>query len=208
MCAIGCPRALAWFGWTPWRLWIGRVLCGPSRGRSQSPAYEPSMMAELWGYAYARGVRMSGASDRAGVGGGRRVSRDRGSAGARSRDDRAPYRASRASPGQLFGAVLGLCAQAGLVRSGLVAIDGTSSRRTPAASRPSITSGSRARSSRRPRLSTPPRTTSSARRAATSCRPSWLAARAAPSGWWRPSGAWTSSAPRKCGRSRDRGPSG
>jgi transposase len=92
-------------------------------GRSR-PAYEPSMMVALLLYAYARGVRSARAIER-------------------SCEEDVAYRviAAQAKPDHatvarfverheqalagLFGAVLGLCAQAGLVRVGVVAIDGT-----------------------------------------------------------------------------------
>ena len=175
-------------------------------GRSR-PAYEPSMMVALLLYAYARGVRSARAIERAceedvayRVIAAQQVPDHATIARFIERHERAL--------GQVFGAVLGLCARAGLVRSGLVAIDGTKLAANASREQTVDYERSRARFSRRPRPSTPPRTTSSARRAATSCRPSWPLVRAAPNGWPRPSGAWTSGAPRRPGRSRDRGPSG
>jgi transposase len=53
----------------------------------------------------------------------------------------------------LFGSVLALCAKAGLVSTGVVAIDGTKLAATQAARRTSTTSGSRARSSPGPPFS-------------------------------------------------------
>jgi transposase len=92
-------------------------------GRSR-PAYEPSMMVALLLYAYARGVRSARAIERA-------CEEDvayRVIAAQQAPDHatiaRFIERHERAL-GELFGAVLGLCARAGLVRSGLVAIDGT-----------------------------------------------------------------------------------
>jgi transposase len=92
-------------------------------GRSR-PAYEPSMMVALLLYAYARGVRSARAIERA-------CEEDVAYRviAANSKPDHATIarfieRHERAL-GQLFGSVLGLCAQAGLVRSGLVAVDGT-----------------------------------------------------------------------------------
>jgi transposase len=88
------------------------------------PAYEPSMMVALLLYAYSRGVRSARAIERA-------------------CEENVAYRviAAQAKPDHatiarfverheqalagLFGAVLGLCAQAGLAKVGLVAIDGT-----------------------------------------------------------------------------------
>src|SRR3954447_26580451 len=58
----------------------------------------------------------------------------------------------------VFGAVLGLCAEAGLVGVGGVAIDGTKVHATPPSTRRVITRRSRARSSSRRRRSTPLRT--------------------------------------------------
>jgi transposase len=88
------------------------------------PAYEPSMMVALLLYAYARGIRSARAIERA-------CEEDvayRVIAAQQAPDHatiaRFIERHERAL-GQLFGAVLGLCARAGLVGSGLVAIDGT-----------------------------------------------------------------------------------
>jgi transposase len=92
-------------------------------GRSR-PAYEPSMMVALLLYAYARGVRSSRAIERA-------CEEDIAYRviAAHTRPDHATIarfveRHEQALAG-LFGAVLGLCAQAGLVKVGIVAIDGT-----------------------------------------------------------------------------------
>jgi transposase len=92
-------------------------------GRAR-PAYEPSMMVALLLYAYARGLRSSRAIERA-------------------CEDQVPYRviAAQAKPdhatiarfierheralGELFGQILALCARAGLVGVGLIAVDGT-----------------------------------------------------------------------------------
>ena len=92
-------------------------------GRSR-PAYEPSMMVALLLYAYARGVRSARAIERAcEVDVAYRV------IAAHTKPDHATIarfveRHERALAG-LFGAVLGLCAQAGLAKVGIVAIDGT-----------------------------------------------------------------------------------
>ncbi|MDP9335021.1 MAG: transposase, partial [Actinomycetota bacterium] len=87
-------------------------------------AYDPAMMVGLLLYAYARGVRSSRVVERA-------CEEDvayRVIAAQQAPDHatiaRFIERHERAL-GELFGAVLGLCARAGLVRSGLVAIDGT-----------------------------------------------------------------------------------
>jgi transposase len=92
-------------------------------GRSR-PAYEPAMMVALLLYAYSRGVRSGRAIERAceeNV--AYRV------IAAEAKPDHATIarfveRHERALAG-LFGAVLGLCAQAGLAKVGVVAIDGT-----------------------------------------------------------------------------------
>jgi transposase len=92
-------------------------------GRSR-PAYEPSMMVALVLYAYARGVRSARAIERA-------CEEDVAYRviAAQQKPDHATIarfiERHELALGQLFGGVLGLCAQAGLVRSGLVAIDGT-----------------------------------------------------------------------------------
>jgi transposase len=87
-------------------------------------AHDPAMMVALFVYAYAIGVRSSRAIER------------------RCRDDvafrvitanHAPDHATvarfrvrhEAAIGELFGEVLGLCARSGLVRVGVVAVDGT-----------------------------------------------------------------------------------
>src|SRR5215203_5466446 len=87
-------------------------------------AYEPAMMVALFLYAYARGVRSSRAIERA-------CEEDVAYRviAAQQRPDHATIarfveRHEEALAG-LFGAVLGLCAQAGLARVGVVAIDGT-----------------------------------------------------------------------------------
>ena len=88
------------------------------------PAYEPAMMVALLLYAYARGMRSSRAIERA-------CEEDVAYRviAAQQRPDHATIarfveRHEDALAG-LFGAVLGLCAQAGLARVGVVAIDGT-----------------------------------------------------------------------------------
>ncbi len=87
-------------------------------------AYEPAMMVALLLYAYARGMRSSRAIERA-------CAEDVAYRviAAQQRPDHATLarfveRHEDALAG-LFGAVLGLCAQAGLARVGVVAIDGT-----------------------------------------------------------------------------------
>src|ERR671933_2295149 len=87
-------------------------------------AYEPSMMVALLLYCWARGVRSSRAIERACVEDvACRV------IAAQQRPDHATIarfveRHERAL-GELFGEVLGLCADAGLASVGVIAIDGT-----------------------------------------------------------------------------------
>src|SRR5215204_5483989 len=92
-------------------------------GRSR-PAYEPSMMVALLLYAYARGVRSARAIER-----GCEEDVAYRVIAAQQKPDHATIarfveRHQDALAG-LFGPVLGLCAQAGLVSVGVVAIDGT-----------------------------------------------------------------------------------
>ena len=94
-----------------------------SDGRSR-PAYEPSMMVALLLYAYARGVRSARAIER-----GCEEDVAYRVIAAQQKPDHATIarfveRHQDALAG-LFGSVLGLCAQAGLVSVGVVAIDGT-----------------------------------------------------------------------------------
>jgi transposase len=91
------------------------------RGR---PAYEPSMMVALLLYAYARGNRSSRGIERACV----EDVAYRVIAGNLAPDHStiAEFRCRHERPlGEVFSGVLGLCARAGLVSVGVVAIDGT-----------------------------------------------------------------------------------
>ena len=91
------------------------------RGR---PAYEPSMMVALLLYAYARGNRSSRGIERACV----EDVAYRVVAGNLAPDHStiAEFRCRHErSLGEVFSGVLGLCARAGLVSVGVVAIDGT-----------------------------------------------------------------------------------
>src|SRR5215203_3294159 len=87
-------------------------------------AFEPAMMVALFLYAYARGVRSSRAIERA-------CEEDVAYRviAAQQRPDHATLarfvERHEAALAGLFGAVLGLCARAGLARVGVVAIDGT-----------------------------------------------------------------------------------
>ena len=88
------------------------------------PAYDPAMMVALILYAYARGMRSSRAIERA---------CEDGVAFRVIAANRAPDHATIArfverhqdALAELFGAVLELCAEAGLVGVGVVAVDGT-----------------------------------------------------------------------------------
>src|SRR3954466_8522461 len=91
------------------------------RGR---PAYEPSMMVALLLYAYARGNRSSRGIERACV----EDIAYRVVTGNLAPDPStvAEFRCRHEGPlGEVFSGVLGLCARAGLVSVGVVAIDGT-----------------------------------------------------------------------------------
>jgi transposase len=91
------------------------------RGR---PAYEPSMMVALLLYAYARGNRSSRGIERACV----EDVAYRVVTGNVAPDHStiAEFRCRHERPlGEVFSGVLGLCARAGLVSVGVVAIDGT-----------------------------------------------------------------------------------
>src|SRR3954469_3272239 len=91
------------------------------RGR---PAYEPSMMVALLLYAYARGNRSSRGIERACV----EDVAYRVVTGNLAPDHStiAEFRCRHERPlGEVFSGVLGLCARAGLVLVGVVAIDGT-----------------------------------------------------------------------------------
>src|SRR4051794_10013287 len=88
------------------------------------PAYEPSMMGALLLYAYARGNRSSRGIERACV----EDVAYRVIAGNVAPDHStiAEFRCRHERPlGEVFSGVLGLCARAGLVSVGVVAIDGT-----------------------------------------------------------------------------------
>jgi transposase len=151
-------------------------------------AHEPKMMLTLLAYAYAVGERSSRAIER------------------RCREDVAfrvicanqvPDHATIArfrvrheeALADLFGQVLGLCAEAGIVEVGVLAVDGTKVEPRRATTRPGAMSGSPPRSSPRRDASTPPRTRSMARLAVMSCPSAWQAARAGGPGSARPKSA-------------------
>jgi transposase len=171
------------------------------------PAHDPAMMVALLLYAYAIGERSS-----------RRIER-------RCVEDvatrvicanRAPDHTTiarfrqrhEAALGDLFGAVLGLCANAGLVRVGVVAIDGTkvNANASPHATRDYEQIAREILEATR--RSTRARTSSSASGAATSCRLSLPRARAASGGCATRAGGLTSNAPGRRGPCRGRAPSG
>src|SRR5215203_6041181 len=88
------------------------------------PAYEPSMMVALLLYAYTRGVRSSRAIERACV--DDVASRVVTGNVAPDHSTIAEFRCRHERPlADVFSGVLGLCARAGLVSVGVVAIDGT-----------------------------------------------------------------------------------
>jgi transposase len=119
-------------------------------------AYEPSVMVALLLYCWSRGTRSSRRIERACVEDvACRV------IAAHQRPDHATIarfvERHELALGDLFGSVLALCAEAGLASVGVVAIDGTKSMPTPAATARWTTSRSPARSFRRPSRPTPPR---------------------------------------------------
>src|SRR5919198_825609 len=88
------------------------------------PAYEPSMMVALLLYAYTRGVRSSRAIERACV--DDVASRVVAGNVAPDHSTIAEFRCRHERPlADVFSGVLALCARAGLVSVGVVAIDGT-----------------------------------------------------------------------------------
>jgi transposase len=131
-------------------------------------AHEPAMMVALLLYAYAIGERSSRGVER-------RCLEDiaRRVITANQAPDHATVARFRArheaALAELFSGVLGLCADAGWVRVGVLAIDGTKLHASASQPRRAITSRSRARSSPKQRPSMPPRMRSSETPAATSC---------------------------------------
>jgi len=157
-------------------------------------AHDPKMMVTLLTYAYAVGERSSRGIER------------------RCREDVAfrvicanqvPDHATVArfrvrhqvALGDLFGQVLTLCAEAGLVEVGVIAVDG--SKFAAAASDSAIRTYEQIqpRSSKKQDTSTPPRTRSTAMLAATSSPSTWPAVRAAGPGCERRRSASTQSGP-------------
>ncbi len=86
-------------------------------------AHDPKMMLTLLAYAYASASAQRG--DRAPLPRGRRLPGDLRQPGSRPRHDRPLPGPPPGGPGDLFGQVLGLCAEAGLVEVGVLAVDGS-----------------------------------------------------------------------------------
>ncbi len=132
-------------------------------------AFDPGMMVALLLYAYAIGERSSRAIERrCHVDVAFRVIT------ANQVPDHATIARFRArheqALGELFGQVLALCARAGLVSLGVVAIDSTKIAANASGMPTGAMSRSRRSSSPKPRRSIRPRISSSGRRAETSCR--------------------------------------
>jgi len=176
-------------------------------GRSR-PAFDPAMMVALILYAYARGNRSSRAIERACVEDiAYRV------IAAQSKPDHATIarfvERHQGALAELFGAVLGLCAQAGLVglkrrrsrwQQGLGEREPRGQRRLRTA---------RARDDRATLAkSTPKRTSASVIAAATSCRHRSPRTTGANSGSRKPSAGWMTSAPPTARRFTRNAPSG
>ena len=165
-------------------------------------AYEPSMMVALLLYAYARGMRSSRAIERA-------CEEDvayRVIAANRKPDHAtlARFVERHEDPlGELFSEVLGLCAEAGLVQAGVIAIDGTKVEAN--ASRDADRDYEQiARDILDEAKAVDRKTSASERRAATSCRRTCRREEAAWRGCATPSAATSSAAPRRPGRCRAR----
>jgi transposase len=164
-------------------------------------AFEPQMMVPLLWYAYARGERSSRGIERGCVEDvAYRV------IAAHQAPDHATIARFRVrheqSPADLFTEVLSLCKEPGLVKVGVIAIDGTKVHANASHHCNLDYEQSRARSSSRPPRSTRPRTSCSATPAAMSCRPSFGPRASCASACARPSSAWTPSARRSRSRSR------
>ncbi len=171
------------------------------------PAHDPQMMVALLLYAYAKGERSSRGIER-----GCTEDIAYRVISANQRPDHTTIARFRqrheVALAELFSDVLRLCAEAGLLKTGVVAIDGTkihanaahhSNRDYEQIARDVLAEAAR------PIVA---RTSSTASAAATSCRRSWRRTRAGAAGCARPVGGSTSSAHRKRSRSRARAPSG
>src|SRR4051794_26286769 len=167
------------------------------------PAHDPAMMVALLVYAYARGQRSSRVIERACIEdiAVRVIAANRRPDHCTIARFRQRHEAALAG---VFGDVLALCAQAGLAGVEVLAVDGTKVHATRLSGPRATTSSSLASAWMRRRRSTRPRTSSSVSAAATSCRASWPARRAARSGWPRPNAAWTRNVSARRARSRRR----
>jgi len=173
---------------------------GDGHGRA---AHEPAMMIALLLYAYCKGQRSSRVIERECVEDvAYRV------IAANQRPDHTTIARFRqrheAALADLFGQVLELCAEAGLVTVGVIAIDGTKMRANASQHAARDLSSSPGRSWPRPTRSIERRTSATARLAVMSYRQSFRPTTAARAGCVRPSSAWTPSAPRGPSRSRVR----
>src|SRR3954451_7358933 len=121
------------------------------------PGHDPAMMVALLLYGYAIGERSSRRLERRCVEDVATRVICANEAPDHTTIARFRQRHERALAG-LFGEVLALCADAGLVRVGMIAVDGTKARPTPRRRRRATTNRSRARSSPRPTRSTPKKT--------------------------------------------------
>src|SRR4051812_10020743 len=120
-CLSGISRGSSWMRL---RRWISRRSMSRTAPRRCRPPYDPAMMVTLLLYAYARGIRSSRVIERA-------CEEDVAFRvlAAQQRPDHATIarfleRHEDAMAG-LFGEVLTLCARSGLVRVGVIAVDGT-----------------------------------------------------------------------------------
>src|SRR5215217_3646132 len=165
------------------------------------PAHDPAMMVALLLYGYAIGERSSRRLERRCV--EDVATRVICANQAPDHTTIARFRQRHeAALAELFGDVLELCAEAGLLRVGVIAVDGT---KLAASAAPQATrdyAQIAARFSMRPTPSMPPKTPSSARRAARCCRRSCRPRRAGAAGCAKRRGGWMTSAPPRRGRSR------
>ena len=166
-------------------------------------AHEPGMMVALLLYAYCGGQRSARVIERECVEdvAYRVIAANQP---ARSHDDREVPSAPRDGDGRLFSEVLELCAEAGLVEVGVIAVDGTKvhANASQHATRDyeQIAKEILEEAAEIDR----PRTSCMARSAVMSCRRSCRPSRAGGAGCARPSAAWTRSAPQRPSRSRVR----
>ncbi len=157
------------------------------------PAHDPAMMVALLVYAYARGQRSSRVIERGCVEdiAFRVIAANQAPDHCTIARFRQRHETALA---ELFGGVLTLCAEAGLVGVGVVAVDGTKVHANASSTRRATTSRSRARSSRDADAVDAAEDEQFGIAAATSCRPSWRPRRVGAGGCARPSAASTPSA--------------